>query len=164
MFAEDCNHTDLIENTISDEFLELALGRNKTGDLQGVVENLTGSCKRTCPNYCSQSKNWVPPTQFCEGKSILNFWKIATVTWMDVSSNFEQKFPWSLNRPVRPMSRLPRFDPIKLNFTVPFDHVTSTPIWDFHAQNTWENLCSTFLNLCLNQIILSNSYIFNQVT
>ena len=34
---------------------------------------LTGSYERACPNYRTISKNWVPPTQSCVGKSILKF-------------------------------------------------------------------------------------------
>ena len=33
----------------------------------------TGPCERACPNHRTISKNWIPPTQFCVGKSILKF-------------------------------------------------------------------------------------------
>ena len=40
----------------------LVHGRNKIGDLQGVIENLPVSCERGCPNYrtlkCSASYRW----------------------------------------------------------------------------------------------------------
>ena len=50
-----------------------------------VILIVTGSCKRTCPNYRTVSKNWIPPMWLCVRGSILKILRklLRSHEWSD---------------------------------------------------------------------------------